>query len=356
MKTKYIITLLMALVLAYLFYRIMKPFFIPIFWAVVLSVLLYPYYAWILKRITKNKTIASAIACATIILFIIIPMAALGTLVAEEVLQVYRWAEGSLNHDGGTANLAQKTRALEYLESLKAFLGRYVDIGSIDAFSILADALKEGLSFTASGLGGLIKGFGSVMLNIFLAFFSMFYLFKDGERLLLLMEDLLPISAGLKQEITGKTRQVIFVTIVGGVLIGALQAMLGSVAFWFLGLHSPILWGFVMFLLSFLPGIGTAIVWGPAALYLVITGSYVQGISLFIWGAVLIGLADNVLRPMALSSRTSIHPLLLFFSILGGVGAFGIIGIIAGPLIVSVVLSGIEVYRMHILESEKIIA
>ncbi len=353
MKTKYIITLLIVALIAYLFYLIIKPFFIPVFWAVVLSVLMYPYYAWILKNITRNRTLASAIACATIILFVIIPMAALGTLVADEVLHAYRRAESSLSHPGQAAGLAEKALAFEYLERLKGYLGQYVDLGSIDASSILANALKEGLRFTSTGLGGFLRGFGSVMLNVFLAFFSMFYLFKDGQRLLVLTEDLLPISSGLKQEIIEKTRQIISVTIIGGVLIGALQAALGGAAFWLLGLKSPVLWGFVMFLLSFLPGIGTAIVWGPAAAYLLITGAYAKGISLLIWGVVLIGLADNVLRPMALSSRTSIHPLLLFFSILGAVSAFGIIGIIAGPIIVSVLLSGIEVYRAHIMESEK---
>jgi predicted PurR-regulated permease PerM len=145
---------------------------------------------------------------------------------------------------------------------------------------------------------------------------------------------------------------MIYATIYGGVLIAMIQGVLGGLSFWILGLPSPIFWGTAMGLLSFIPIGGTALIWAPAAIILVIGGAVLKGIVLVGIGVFVISMVDNLLRPFFISTRTNIHPLLLFFSVLGGVQAFGLIGLFAGPLIATLFLTLVEIYIQGI-EPEK---
>jgi predicted PurR-regulated permease PerM len=145
-----------------------------------------------------------------------------------------------------------------------------------------------------------------------------------------------------------RSRDIISSSIYGGVLVALVQGALGGVAFWLLGLPAPILWGFVMFLFSILPVVGSPLIWIPAVVYLFISGAYIKALLLLVWGALIIGSVDNILKPIIISGKTAMHPLLLLFSILGAIKVFGFIGVIAGPLILSLALSIIEIYRENL--------
>lgn len=341
MKSEYILTLLLALLIGYLAYLVMLPFFIPVFWAVVFVIVFYPYYKWLVKRLNGREAISSILACLTIALFLIIPMAIIGGMMATELLHLYQWAETNLT--GMTAR-AHNSPVFVF-PAIERYLGRYIDVSSLDLTGMFANSLKEVATFIADGFKSFVKSFAEFVFNLVLAFFAMYFLFKDGGRLLNLTKDLMPLSDSEKDLIIERNRAVISAAINGGLIVGAVQGGLGALAFWFLGLSAPILWGFMMFLLSFLPGIGTALIWGPAVIYLLIIGSYTKAVILLVWSAVIIGLIDNLLRPMIMSGETNIHPLLLFFSILGAVNVFGLIGIIAGPLIVSIAMAAVGMYR-----------
>lgn len=341
MKAEYILTLLIALLIGYLLYLVMVPFLVPIFWAVALVIIFYPYYGWLVRKLNGRESLASLLACVTIAVFLLVPMAIVGGMMATELVHIYQWAESQVTGISARAH----NSPMFIFPALEKYLGRYIDVSSLDLREIFATSLKEVASFAAEGLKGFVKGFAAFVFNLVLAFFGMYFLFKDGGKLLELTKDLLPLSQSEKERILERNRDVITAAINGGVIVGAAQGLLGGLAFWLLGLSAPILWGFMMFLLSFLPGIGTAMVWGPAVIYLFATGSLVKGTILLVWSAVIVGLIDNLLRPIIMSGKTDIHPLLLFFSILGAVNVFGLIGIIAGPLIVSIALAAIEMYR-----------
>jgi len=341
MKSEYILTLLLALLIGYLMYLVMLPFFIPVFWAVVFVIIFYPYYQWLVKKLNGREALASVLSCLTIALFLIIPMAIIGGMMATELLHLYQQVESSLT---GISARAHHSPVFIF-PAIEKFIGRYIDVSSMDLPGIFTNSLKEVATFVAEGFKSFVKSFAEFVFNLVLAFFAMFFLFKDCGKLLNLTKDLLPLSQVEKDRIIDRNRAVISAAINGGLIVGAVQGILGALAFWFLGLSAPILWGFMMFLLSFLPGIGTALIWGPAVVYLLIAGAYTKAVILLIWSAVIIGLIDNLLRPMIMSGETNLHPLLLFFSILGAVNVFGLIGIIAGPLIVSIALAAIEMYR-----------
>lgn len=344
MKSEHLLTILLSVIIGYLMYLVMAPFFISIFWAAVFVILFYPYYKWLLNRLKQRKALASFIACASIAMFLIIPMALIGAAVANELFKVFLWAEDYLKALSTQAHNSPVFFA-SYIEN---FLSRYIDISGIDVRSFFANTVKQIASFAGEGLQGFIKSISGFIINIVLAFFSMYFLFKDGETLFNIIKDLVPLSEPDKKKIINKNRAVISATINGGLLVGAVQGLLGGIAFWFLGLPTPVLWGFVMFVFSFLPSFGTAIIWVPAAIYLFVIGNYGQGIVLVIWGTFVIGLVDNFLRPIIVSGRTNLHPMLLFFSILGAVNAFGFIGVIAGPLILSIAQAMVEIYHEYV--------
>ncbi|MBI2413630.1 MAG: AI-2E family transporter [Deltaproteobacteria bacterium] len=344
MKSEYLITLILALVVGYLMYLVMAPFFVPIFWAVVLSILFYPYFIWLMKKVTASKSAASLIACLTIAVFILIPIILLGAALVHELLNLYDWSEVYLNElsAGGPPS---PSRLMTHIESL---IGRYVNVSGIDLHSILAGFANDAAAYAGEGVKGFIKNLTAFVFNIFLAFITMFFLFRDGDKLFAIIMEVIPLSDYDKGQIVERNKEVIRATINGGVFVGLVQGALGGIAFWFLSLPGPILWGFVMFLFSFLPSVGSAIVWGPAVIYLLVTGSSVKGIILALWGIFVIGLADNILRPFIVSGKTKLHPMLLFFSILGAVNVFGFIGIVAGPLILSIGQAMIEIYQHYL--------
>ena len=346
MRTQYIIELLLALLIGYLVYLIMLPFFVPVFWAAIFVILFYPYHSWLLRRV-RNRTLASLLACATIALFLIVPMGLIGTALVSEILSLYEWAESYFSKI--SVNAESPALITPYIQK---YLGRYIDISAIEIQKHMLNAIQRGSLYLTSGLTGAIKNFSGFLFNTLLAFFTMYFLFKDADKIMAIIRDVIPLTESDKNTVLAKNRVVITATFSGGVLVGAIQGLLGGIAFWVLALPSPILWGFIMFIFSFLPVVGTSLVVIPAAIYLLITGSYIKALLMILWGLFIIGLADNFLRPVIVSGRTHQHPLLLFFSILGAVNVFGFIGIIAGPMILSIAQAILDIYRSALEEQD----
>jgi len=347
LRKESLVSLLLAALIGYLSYRILAPFFVPVFWAVIFVILFHPFYAWLLRRV-RIKAFASAITCIIVALVFLVPMIILAAMLTKEAMDLYAGAQQyvanhSANHEGARFFLSGELRNI---------LEKYAQISSADIQRIVASVARQASGYVVSGLRGAVTNFAQLFINIALAFFTMFFLFIESARLLDILKELLPISPERKDEVIAKNRVIITATLTGGVLVGAAQGALGGLAFWFLGISSPFLWGFVMFITSFLPGIGTLIVVIPAIIYLLIKGAMMKALILLIWGALVIGLVDNLLRPIIISGKTNQHPLLLFFSVLGAVNAFGFIGIIAGPIILSLALSALEIYRMALKEKE----
>jgi predicted PurR-regulated permease PerM len=173
----------------------------------------------------------------------------------------------------------------------------------------------------------------------------MFYFFRDAEPLRRALYDIVPLEYEQSNDIVVRTNEVIGATIYGVLAISAIQGVLGFLIFFLLGLPSPLLWGVVMFLMSMIPMAGAFIVWVPAALYLLLTGSYIKAIVLVVWGVLVIGSIDNFLSPRLVGRRARLHELLIFFSVLGGLQLFGVLGLVLGPVLAAITLALIEVVR-----------
>ncbi len=340
----FFITLLLLTTLSfYLFYRILSPFLGPMVWAILLSIVFYPLFDKLRGWLRKRETLAAMIMTLLVIFVIVLPSSLLAISLANEVVDAY--------HD--LEEMIKTGRLQAYLEQIRQFvvirwiwssLDQYMDLSQADPFKFLLQNLRQVGTFLFNQTSVIFKGLSTFVIGFFFALLSLYYLFKDGHRLLERLKTIAPIPSKERELILLRFKEMIYATIYGGMVVAIVQGLLGGLMFWVLGISSPILWGTAMALLSFIPVGGTALIWAPASLLFILQGNFIKGIILLLFGAFVISMVDNLIRPKLISSKTKIHPLLLFFSVLGGIQAFGMIGLVAGPLITTLCLTLIEIY------------
>ena len=195
-------------------------------------------------------------------------------------------------------------------------------------------------------LGCLSRGnIISFVADAVIAFFTLFFLFREGRSMRERAETVLPLNAAQVERLFTGISNSIVANVYGCLAVGAAQGTLASLAFWVLGLPSPVLWGMVTALFSLVPVMGSAAVWGPAVIILVISGHWWKALILLGWGAGVVGQIDTLVRPYVISGRVKLHTLLIFFALLGGVEAFGVMGLFIGPVVLSVTLVVLEMLR-----------
>ena len=187
--------------------------------------------------------------------------------------------------------------------------------------------------FLAPRAGAAVADLFATLGSLFVMLFAMFFLLRDGHTLARQVRDLLPVPEGVRDRLMTDTRDLIIASVGAGLLVAAIQGAIGGLAFWLLGIDAPVIWGVVMALCSLIPIVGAALVWVPAALWLLLSNDVARAIILMIVGVFGISMADNVLRPILLAGRTTASGLVVFLGILGGAAAFGFIGIVLGPII-----------------------
>jgi predicted PurR-regulated permease PerM len=222
----------------------------------------------------------------------------------------------------------------------------HVDADTVRSPEVLAEWTQRAGGFLIGPMIGVANGLVGAIINLFLMVFAIYYLFRDGAGLVEWLEKMLPLDAVQSDEILRHTREMIDASVYGVIVLAILQGTLGGLAFLVLGLPNPFVWGVVMIILSTIPVTGSFLIWAPAAIYLAFTGEWGRAAGLTAWGMVVIGLVDNFLRPFVMGQKTRLHELLLFFSVLGGLAAFGIAGVVLGPVIVAITLGLIDVIRL----------
>ena len=337
------ITLLLTSLSFYLFYRILSPFLAPIVWAILLSIVFYPLFQKLQRLLKKKEGLSAMIMTVLVILVIVLPSTLLLISLTNEVVDAYHSLEEMIKTGRLQAYLEQ-IREIAPIKWTWTKLGQYVDLSHADPFAFLLKNLQQIGTFLFNQTSIVFKGLSTFVIGFFFALLSLYYLFKDGNRLLERLKAITPIPSKERELILLRFKDMIYATIYGGIVVAIVQGLLGGLIFWVLGISSPILWGTAMALLSFIPVGGTALVWAPASLFFIIQGNFLKGILLLLFGVLVISMVDNLLRPKLISSKTNIHPLLLFFSVLGGIQAFGMIGLVAGPLVTTLCLTLIEIY------------
>jgi len=326
-----IAVLLIALYVCWLMFQ---PFFNVLMWAGVLCVVFYPMHRRIRAR-TGKPSLAAALSTLLVVLLILLPVTAVTVAVVRELsgaAATFQSTDHTWTAPPGVA------RALD-------LLGRYVDIDRDTARKFIGDRMQTWGAMLASSTLVVVGGAVGAVVQTLLVVFTLFYFFRDGERIRQAAYQMVPLQRVQWQDIIARTRDVIAATVYGVLAISAIQGVLGTFIFWTLGLPSPLLWGVVMFFLSMIPMAGAFLVWVPAAIYLALIGAYVKAGILVAWGVLVIGSIDNVLSPRLVGRRARLHELLIFFGVLGGLQVFGVLGLVLGPVVVAMTLALIEMAR-----------
>ena len=334
MKEKTVFFYALVSGLLYIAYKMFLPFLPAIFWALVLSIVLYPPYEFIRVK-TKSPSIAAAVMVIISFLLFVGPLTYVSYLLAGEIKVVI----ANLNERGVTAIFVGNTNIKDMLENI----ARLLDVPVDNIYDILR-GLTESIE---KSLMRLIHENALVavhaLVDYFIMLFTIYFLLRDGQIFIAGIYRLLPLSDEQKNRLFTRIREVVVSTIYGGVMIALAHGIIGGSAFYLLGIPSPILLGFAMSVFSFIPIIGAFTIWGPVTAYLFLTGSMIKGVIMAVIGIVgLVGIIDHILKPRVIGRRAKIHTVLIFFGVLGGIHLFGVIGIVAGPLVVALLLMALE--------------
>jgi predicted PurR-regulated permease PerM len=331
------ITLIVVLAFAlYICWLIVQPFVNVLLWATVLTVVFYPLHRRIRLGVRQAET-AAALSTLLVIVLILIPITFVTIAIVRELRDVADMLQANVQQAGGPT--------IPGLGMILGYLDGYVDIDPVAAQKFLAERMQVWGAALAGNTLVVVGGAVGAVVQTGLVIFTMFYMFRDGDRIRIAVYDILPLERVQVHDIIGRTKEVIAATIYGVLLIAAIQGTLGMFIFWVLGLPSPLLWGTVMFVFCMIPMAGAFLVWVPAAIYLAFSGAYLQAGILVVWGVLVIGGIDNLLSPRLVGQRARLHELLIFFGVLGGLRVFGILGVVLGPVVVAVTLALVEMVR-----------
>ena len=313
-------------------------FLLPVFWAVVLAVLFTPLFRWFDHRLNGRSTPAALLTLLTVLVAVIAPLVGLGVLVTQEALDVYR------NVARGDLDLTEPVAAVE--QWLPWAVQRAEEIG-VDLDQIRENVASAGLAIS-QGVASRLLGLGQQTLTFTLllavTLYVLFFFVRDGERLQAVLIRALPLGDPRERRMLSKFAAVTRATVKGTFVIAMIQGAIGGAAFWVVGLPSPILWGVVMGLLSLLPAIGGALVWVPAAIYLLATGQVWQAAVLSVISMGVMGTVDNALRPTLVGRDAGMPDYVILLSTLGGLATFGFSGLVVGPVVAGLFLTVWEIF------------
>jgi predicted PurR-regulated permease PerM len=318
----------------YVCWQMLQPFLNVLLWAAVLVVVFMPVHRRINRRL-GSPSLSAALSTLLVVITILGP----ATFITVAVL-------GELGKVTLTTAQVQKVILESHLvQRAIGWISPYVDLQQFQSPGLLLQRVQGWSGALANSTVGVVGGVASTVVQTLLVVFTMFYLFRDGDAIRHAAYDILPLEREQARDIVTRTSEVVAASVYGVLVISAIQGTLGGIVFWALGLPSPLLWGVVMFFLSMIPMAGAFLVWAPAAAYLAFSGDWGKAVFLTAWGVLVVGSIDNFLSPLLVGKRTRLHELLIFFSVLGGLQVFGVLGLVLGPVTVAVTLALFEVVR-----------
>jgi len=324
---------------------VIKPLAPALAWAAILSFLTYPAYSFIYKKILRGKYsyFAAGINTVLILFLLVIPVTLIGLAVAREAGRLYmilvNWYPGkefSLNQ-------------ILSIPQLSSFLEAHPDLFSLPIWGELFSNTSRALaSFLARMSREMVGNAFKIAVSLVIITVGSFFITHDGHLLLKFMRDILPLSEDSKETFFTKSRQMLDAVFYGVMLTAGIQGTLGAFGWWFVGLPNAVIFGVLMFFLAMIPFVGTPLVWGFGAIYLFLNGQSGDGVILLVWGVTMVSGIDNFLRPYFISEGSKASVLMVFIGIIGGLSAWGFLGLFIGPLILSSSFFLLRIYRLVI--------
>jgi len=323
--------------LAYLVWRIVTPLWQPLLWATLLGSLLAPANGRLAARLGGRVRIASAITTILTVVLFMLPVAVIAGAVAAQAAQLLHKLNEQAPQaaDAASLDLAQ----VPWLEQPLDWLGRHAGISIVQVQDWLVAAGKHVLQFLASSGGTFVLGALGTLVSFLLMLFVLFFVLRDGPALAQKVVRMLPIEERMRGKLWQHLKEVTRAVFMGIGVTALVQGMLVGFGFWVTGLPSALVFGVLAALVALVPLVGTVIVWGPGALYLASQGDYGYAIFLTLWGTIAVGMVDNFLRPMLISGRAEVPTLAVFVGVMGGLQAFGFIGLFVGPIVLGLLIA-----------------
>ena len=312
----------------YLCYRMAAPFLPALAWALALAVLFSPFQRWLESKL-KHPNLAAAVSVLVISLIVVFPAAFVGQ---QLVLQAAKGAELIETK----INSGEWRRALEAQPRLAPLADRIEHQ--------LEGTLKTLATRLSTTAGSIVKRSVFQLVEFCLTFYLLFYFLRDRHAALQSLRSLSPLTEPELDRLFGRVGDTIYATVYGTLAVSSVQGLLGGLMFWWLGLSAPLLWGLVMALLAVVPVLGAFVVWIPAALFLALEGSWGKALILTLWGMLVVGTIDNLLRPVLVGNRLKLHTVLAFISVVGGLILFGPAGLILGPVALTFTMVLLEIW------------
>jgi predicted PurR-regulated permease PerM len=333
-----LITLVVAITAALLW--MIAGFVEALFLAALLALFLQPVQDWLGERFGGRTALAASLAVLLAIVVVLLPLLGLlGLLAAEAAVlseTVRPWVDQQLADSEGLIS-----RVLPDWLPARDALAPY----EAQITAKLGDVTSAAGSYLVSGLSRITQGTVQFFISLFVMLYALFYFLRSGSSLADSMLGCVPIAPENKKLLVERVVSVIRATVKGTFVIGIIQGGLAGFALYLAGIQGAVFWGAIMAVLSIIPGVGAALIWVPAVIYLLVTGQVWQGVALAVWCAVVVGTADNVLRPRMVGKDAQMPDLLVLLSTLGGLAWFGIVGIILGPMLATVFIAVWSIYR-----------
>jgi len=317
----------------YLCYVLIAPFLEPILFSAVLAVLFYPLHSQILRWI-RNRNVSALLSTCLVILFIALSAVFLGRSLVTGLRDIYQ----SLSSSGdGSERLS--LYLIHLFERAVELVSRYLPISTSDLRTATVSQAEKGVAALLNMTAGALGSMTALLANTLIAFFILFFFLRDGRAMLRRAAVLLPLNADQARGLFTRVKDTLNAIVYGTLTMAALQGALTGLAFWILGVTSPVLWAIVTTLCALLPVIGTAIVLLPAISMLAFSGHWIKGLILLAWAMIVVHPVDNLLRPYLIGGRTNLSTLYVFFALLGGLKVFGPLGVVIGPIVLAITLA-----------------
>ena len=330
--------LLLGLV-SLLFLWLLKPFFAPILWACIVAILFHPMQIWLSQKWGERPNLTAMTTLLICMVVVVLPILFLLYSFLQEGISLYQRIES------GEIDPAQFIERIRNAFPIVQSLFERFNINLESIWEQAASAAVVASRFLATNAFALGQSTFEFVLKLGLMLYVAFFLLRDGRKLTEHLIATLPLGDERERLLFQKFAEVMRATVKGNLVVAIVQGALGGIIFWILGIPAALLWGVIMAVLSLIPAIGAGLVWLPAAIYLIAIGDWISGIVLIVYGVVVIGLADNILRPILVGRDTKLPDWLVLLSTLGGIGLVGISGFVVGPLIAALFIAFWQIFR-----------
>jgi len=326
----------LAVLLVYLVYQLFEPFLTPLAWAGVLAICFYPTHQRFERRMRRG--VAAFVSTTLVALVVIVPMIAAAFAFVSEAGRVLNDVPQLLTDAPGFAQRLLRA-GLSYLPSG----------ATIDVAALLTESARRVAEYLSERLATVLQNVVVFLADLGIMTFALFFLFRDAPTLMAAIRRIIPLETDIRERLIVQTQALVTASVAASLIVAAVQGLLGGLAFWILGLSAPVFWGVLMAFFCLLP-FGAWVVWGPAAVWLMLTDHVVRGLVLVGLGVGFVSAVDNVLRPLLLSERSEMNGLLLLIGLLGGVFAFGSVGLVLGPVLMA---TAVGLFKAFTSESER---